>query len=67
MLPYVFVFLIIAIQAGITVWLWRDEVYLKSEKIAQTKLIWLLPLLGAVMVGSMLLDEAKHQKNERKK
>jgi hypothetical protein len=65
-LPIAFVFAVVALQAGVTWWLWRDPIYLKAEKIAQTKLIWLLPLLGATMVGSMLFDEVRHQKNEKK-
>lgn len=62
LLPYLAVVLVLGFQILVTWRLWRNDVYLRSEKIAQTKLIWLLPLLGSVFVFSMLLDEANHQK-----
>jgi len=67
MLPFFFVFAVLVLQAYVTYWLWREPIYLKAEKIAQTKLIWLLPLLGAAMVASMLFEETKDQMKNRKR
>ncbi len=63
-MPILVVGLLAAFQGYVTWRLWRDAFYVRSEKIAQTKLVWMLPLLGSVMVFAMLLDEAKHQRKE---
>jgi len=67
MLPLFFVFAVLILQAGVTYWLWREPIYLRAEKIAQTKLIWALPLLGAAMVAAMLFEETKDQMKDRKR
>lgn len=50
-----------AFQIAITYWLWRSRTYIRSEKIAQTKLIWLLPCLGAAFVAIMLFEDVRQQ------
>lgn len=60
--PYLAVGVVLAFQVFVTWRAWHDEVFDRSEKIAQTQLIWLLPLLGSIFVYSMLADEANHQK-----
>jgi hypothetical protein len=52
-------FLVAAVvfQGWVTVRLWRIDWYERAEKVAQSKFIWLLPILGAVMVYSMIADE----------
>jgi hypothetical protein len=44
-------------QVFVTVKLWRVDWFERKEKINQSKLIWLLPILGAVMVYSVIADE----------
>lgn len=61
MFPTVAVSALTAFQIAITYWLWRSQTYIRSEKIAQTKLIWLLPCLGAAFVAIMLLEDARQQ------
>lgn len=37
-------------QMGVTVRLWKSALYAREQQIAQTALIWLLPLIGAMIV-----------------
>jgi hypothetical protein len=60
MLPYIVIGAFLLFQGWVTWRVWRDDIFIRSEKIAQTKLIWHIPLLGAVLVYSMLVDETKH-------
>jgi hypothetical protein len=46
-----------AFQAWLTVQVFRSGLYDKRQKILQTQLIWLLPLLGSALVFTMLRDE----------
>lgn len=48
-------------QVWVTVRLWRTDWFERAEKVAQSKLIWLLPILGAVMVYSVITDEEDPQ------
>jgi hypothetical protein len=59
--PIFIVVLIVVFQAAVTWWLWRSDVYERAEKLAQTKLIWLLPFLGAALVVSMLWEETRQR------
>lgn len=59
MFPIIAVGFIVLFQVGVTFWLWRSDLYIRSEKIAQTKLVWLVPALGAATVLAMLLHESK--------
>jgi len=45
---------------------WRAPFYEKSHKLAQSKLIWLLPALGAVFAFSVLHDEEQAERKYRK-
>ena len=49
--------LAVAFQCWVTVRLWKVEWFERKEKMAQSKLIWLLPILGAVMVYTVISDE----------
>jgi hypothetical protein len=60
-LPIVLVVVCTLFQAAVTWWLWRNATFVRAEKIAQTKLIWLLPFLGAALVLSMLWEESRYQ------
>lgn len=62
MFPILVVCGVLLFQGLVTWQLWRNEIYLRSEKLSQTRLIWSLPLLGAVFVAVMLWDEHKHNR-----
>ena len=56
---------IIAVAAGVLlimfqVWLtsavWRNQAYDREQKVGQTKLIWLVPLVGAVLVSIVFAE-----------
>ncbi|AGP34008.1 hypothetical protein BE04_27655 [Sorangium cellulosum] len=44
-------------QAFITARLWRSDLYLREQKIAQSALIWLLPIVGAIVVYAGLRQQ----------
>jgi hypothetical protein len=48
-------------QIWVTVRVSRSDLYERSEKFAQAKLIWLVPVLGAVIVFSVLQQEDNHR------
>jgi len=59
-MPYLFVVFLLTVilfQSFVTYKVWRIDWFEKAEKIAQSKLIWLVPLLGAVMVYTVISDE----------
>ena len=53
---------ILAFQARTTLRVWRSKLFDRSQKVAQSQLIWLLPLIGAVIVMSVLQDEDQREK-----
>lgn len=58
---------IVAAQIWLTVRVWRSHSYERSQKILQSKLIWLVPIVGAVLVFSLMPDEddsLRRPKNE---
>jgi hypothetical protein len=59
MFPIVAIALLALFQLGATWWVWHSNVYERSEKLAQTKLVWLIPGLGAAVVVAMLIHESK--------
>jgi hypothetical protein len=46
---------------GAQIWLtrkvWRSASYERSQKVLQSKLIWLVPVVGAVLVFSLMPEE----------
>ena len=54
---------ILAFQAWTTRRVWRSSSFERPQKVAQSQLIWLLPLIGAAIVGAVLEDEDK--RNEK--
>jgi putative copper export protein len=52
---------VLAIVAAFQVWLnvqvFKSALYDRRQKILQTQLIWLLPILGAGLVYTMLQDD----------
>ena len=55
----------VVFQVWVTVRVSRSELYERSEKLAQAKLIWLVPVLGAVIVFSVLQQEASRDERPR--
>jgi hypothetical protein len=53
----VVVLVILAFQGRTTLRVWRSKLFDRSQKVAQSQLIWLIPLIGAVIVRSVLEDE----------
>lgn len=49
----------IAFQAWLTREIWRCDAYDRDQRTAQTRLIWLLPLVGALVVYAVYLDATK--------
>ncbi|MGC4093928.1 MAG: hypothetical protein QM756_39685 [Polyangiaceae bacterium] len=54
-------------QVWVTVRVFRSRLYESSQKSAQAKLIWLLPVLGAIIAFSVLQSEeqAERRSNNR--
>lgn len=50
-------------QGWVTYRVWRTRVFEKSQKLNQAKLIWLLPVLGAIMVFSVLHQEERAERD----
>jgi hypothetical protein len=53
---------ILAFQARTTLRVWRSKLYDRPQKVAQSQLIWFLPLIGAVIVMSVMEDENEREK-----
>lgn len=49
----------VVFQVWLTVRVWRSRLYERSQKLLQSKLIWLLPVVGAVLVYSLMPEEDK--------
>jgi len=58
--------LLAAFQVWVTYRVWKAPFYERSQKLAQSKLIWLLPALGAVFAFSVLVDEEQAERKFRK-
>jgi hypothetical protein len=54
---------VVAFQAWLTRRVWKSELYERKQKIWQAQLIWLLPVLGAGLVFSILQDDKKAEKD----
>ena len=50
-----------ALQGLATLRVWRTDLYAREQKVAQTRLIWFVPLVGAVLV-LMILRETKQER-----
>jgi len=49
-------------QIWVTVRLRRTQLFDLPQKSAQTKLIWLVPVIGAAIVFSVLVGEEQHER-----
>jgi len=48
---------VLAFQVRTTMRVWRSGAFDRPQKVAQSRLIWILPLIGAAIVGAVLDDE----------
>jgi hypothetical protein len=57
----VFLGALLVFAVGFQIWLtrrvWKSRSFERSQKILQSKVIWLLPVIGAVLVFSMMPEE----------
>jgi hypothetical protein len=53
---------IVAFQVRTTVRVWRSGAFDRPQKMAQSRLIWLLPFIGAAIVGAVLEDEERRDR-----
>ncbi|MBN1918803.1 MAG: hypothetical protein JW889_12935 [Verrucomicrobia bacterium] len=53
----------VTFQVWVTWRVWRSELFQKNQKVAQSQLIWILPVLGAIIVHSVLSEEDKHDRS----
>jgi hypothetical protein len=51
-------------QVWVTVRVYRSRLYEPSQKSAQAKLIWLLPVLGAIIAFSVLTAEEQRDRRD---
>jgi hypothetical protein len=51
-----------AFQVWVTVRVFRSRLYENAQKSAQAKLIWLLPVLGAIIAFSVLTSEEQAER-----
>jgi hypothetical protein len=52
----------VAFQVWLTVRVHRSKLYEPKQKLWQTQLIWLLPVIGAGLVFSILQEDEKAQR-----
>ncbi len=57
--PAIPLLIALAFQGWVTYRVWRTRVFERAQKLNQAKLIWLLPVLGAIMVFSVLHQEER--------
>lgn len=60
--PAVPLVIALGFQAWVTFRVWRSQVFERAQKLNQSKLIWLLPVLGAIMVFSVLTQEERAER-----
>lgn len=51
-------------QVWVTLRVRRTQLFDAPQKSAQTKLIWLLPVVGAAIVFSVLVSEEQHERRD---
>jgi hypothetical protein len=54
---------VVAFQAWLTHRVWTSKIYERKQKIMQSQLIWLLPIIGAGVVFSVLQDDARAERD----
>ncbi len=54
----------IGFQIYVTYRIWRCRLFEKVQKVAQSRLVWFLPVIGAAIVFTMLVDEERMARSE---
>ncbi|WP_437627677.1 hypothetical protein [Sorangium sp. So ce1151] len=54
---------VVAFQIYVTVRVFRSRVYEPKQKVWQAQLVWLLPIIGAGLVFSILQEEDKSRRD----
>ncbi|HEV8245392.1 MAG TPA: hypothetical protein VGP93_06480 [Polyangiaceae bacterium] len=57
---------LLVFQVWVTLRVWRSPLYERSQKLNQSKLIWLLPALGAVFTFAVLTSEERADRDHGK-
>ena len=57
--------LLVAFQAWLTVRVFRSSMFDQKQKVLQTQLIWLVPIIGASLVFTVLREEDSFEKPTR--
>lgn len=52
---------VVAFQAWLTVRVFRSKLFERKQKILQAQLIWLVPVIGAGLVFTVLQEEERSQ------
>ncbi len=60
--PAIPLLIALAFQGWVTYRVVRSRVFERAQKFNQAKLIWLLPVLGAIMVFSVLTQEERAER-----
>ena len=53
----------VVFQVWLTVRVWKSRLYERSQKVLQSQVIWLLPVVGAVLVYSLMPEEDKPRRD----
>ena len=56
---------LIAFQITITWRVWKSRIYDREQKLLQSKLIWLVPLVGAMLVLSVMQEDDASERRGR--
>ena len=51
-------------QIYVTYRIWRCRLFERVQKIAQSRLVWLVPVIGAAIVFAVLVDEERMARSE---
>jgi hypothetical protein len=57
--------LLVAFQAWLTVRVFKSKLFDRKQKMLQTQLIWLVPIIGASLVFTVLHEEDSFNKPTR--
>jgi hypothetical protein len=55
----------LAFQIWVSWRLRRSTIYDRSQKTAQAKLIWLVPVVGAAIVFSVMVSEEQYERKDK--
>ncbi len=53
---------LLAFQGWLTARVWKSRLYERKQKVWQVQLIWLVPVIGAGLVFSVLQDDERSER-----